>query len=78
MIKLILKINEENKKCYEEIIATKVDVQVEEIGIKATKSEKETSKILRERIGLKDNIQFINKSERKEKVNELLRELFSI
>ena len=75
MIKIILEINEAKTKTYGNVDAIRCDVDVEEIGIKATRSEIETSKLLKERIGVSQKVQLVNHSSDRGIASKILNDL---
>lgn len=78
MIKLEIEINEESSFDLDEGIATETIITINEIGRKATKSERQVLKILKKRLKLNEKIQFENLSKRKtndEIIQELLNKL---
>lgn len=75
MIKIILEINEGKTKTYGNVDAVRCDVDVQEIGIKATRSEIESSELLKERIGLSQKVQIINESSDRDIANKILNDL---
>lgn len=75
MIKIILEINETKTKTYGNVDAIRCDVDVHEIGIKATRSEKETSELLKERIGVSQKVQIVNQSSDKGIASKILNDL---
>lgn len=78
MIKLIIEINEVKNRNFSNIKATRCDVDIKEICTNVTSSENEVSDILKERIGVENKVQLVNRSKNKKDVEELLKELFSI
>lgn len=75
MIKIILEINEAKTKTYGNVNAIRCDVDVNEIGIKATRSEIETSELLKERIGVSQKVQIVNHSSDRGIASKILNDL---
>lgn len=75
MIKIILEINEGKTKTYGNVDAIRCDVDVQEIGIKATRSEIETSELLKERIGVSQKVQIVNHSSDRGIASKILNDL---
>ena len=75
MIKIILEINEAKTKNYGNVDAVRCDVDVQEIGIKATRSEIETSELLKERIGVSQKVQIVNHSSDRGIASKILNDL---
>lgn len=79
MVKIIIDINEDKKIETDEIIANKVNVHIEEIGVHATEKEMEVLKEFRKRLQVDNKHQVINKSKKdKEKtIEELLKNILN-
>lgn len=75
MIKIILEIEEESKTNYKDVTATQINVDFKEIYNKPTVGEIKSSKIIKERIGIKEKYQIINEVKKKTK-EELFEELY--
>lgn len=75
MIKIVLEINEAKTKTYGNVDAIRCDVDVKEIGIKATRSEIETSELLKERIGVSQKVQIVNHSSDRGIASKILNDL---
>lgn len=75
MIKIILEINEAKTKTYGNVDAIRCDVNVKEIGIKATRSEIETSELLKEGIGVSQKVQIVNHSSDRGIASKILNDL---
>lgn len=75
MIKIVLEINEAKTKTYGNVDAIRCDVNVKEIGIKATCSEIETSELLKERIGVSQKVQIVNHSSDRGIASKILNDL---
>ena len=75
MIKIILEINEGKTKTYGNVEAIRCDVDVQEIGIKATRSEIESSELLKERIGVSQKVQIVNHSSDRGIASKILNDL---
>lgn len=75
MIKIVLEINETKTKTYGNVDAIRCDVDVQEIGIHATRSELETSELLKERIGVSQKVQIVNHSSDKGIASKILNDL---
>ena len=80
MVEIKLKIEEKFKKDYETISGTLVEVDIEEIGKKATKNENEVTEIIKKRIYQNGKKEVINISKRKqtEDLKEFIENLLSI
>ena len=76
MVKLEITIKEINSLDYKEITAIGTEISIQEIGIKATKYEKEVSNILKKRLKVNEKLQIeSNKEELKEQFEKLLKSL---
>lgn len=75
MIKIILEINEGKTKTYGNVNTVRCDVDVQEIGIKATRSEIESSELLKERIGVSQKVQIVNHSSDRGIASKILNDL---
>lgn len=75
MIKIILEINEAKTKTYGNVDAIRCDIDIEEMGIKATRSEIETSELLKERIGVSQKVQIVNYSSDRGIASKILNDL---
>lgn len=75
MIKIILKINEGKTKTYGNVEAIRCDVDIQEIGINETRSEIESSELLKERIGVSQKVQIVNYSSDKNIGSKILNDL---
>lgn len=75
MIKIILEINEAKTKTYGNVDAIRCDVDVKEIERKATRSEIDTSELLKERIGVSQKVQIVNQSSDKGIASKILNDL---
>lgn len=76
MLKLIIKINEDKKIETRDLISTGVNLEIKEIGRKASNSEIQVSSEIRKRIN-KNNFSVINlsKKQNEEAINELIEKL---
>ena len=76
MVRLEITIKEINSLDYKEITAIGTEISIQEIGRKATKSEKEVSNILKKRLKVDEKIQVeTKKDELKEELEKLLKSL---
>lgn len=75
MIKIILEINEVKTKNYGNVNTVRCDVDIQEIGIQATRSEIESSELLKERIGFSQKVQIVNHSSDKDIASKILNDL---
>lgn len=75
MIKIILEINEIKNKRYNETKATLCHLDIDEIKINETYSEKRMSDIIKERIGVEQKVQIINESSDRDIANKILNDL---
>lgn len=76
MVKLEITIKEINSLDFKEITAIGTEISIQEIGIKATKYEKEVSNILKKRLKIDEKLQIeSNKEELKEQLENLLKSL---
>lgn len=76
MIRLEITIKEINSLDYEEITAIGTEISIQEIGRKATKSEKEVSNILKKRLKVDEKLQFESENEKiKKAIEEILKSL---
>ena len=76
MIKLEITIKEINSLDYKEINAIGTEISIQEIGRKATKSEKEVSNILKKRLKVDEKLQFESENEKiKKAIEEILKSL---
>ena len=76
MVKLEITIKEIEPLDYKEITAIGTEIEVREIGRKATKNEKKVSNILKKRLKVDEKLQFESKDEKIKKViEEILKSL---
>ena len=77
MIKLIIKINEEISEKNDELDITEIEVHCTEIGKGATKGERYTSDLLKERMHIdkKEEIINVNSKTKEEILEQLLKSL---
>ena len=76
MIKLKITIKEINSLDFKEMTAIGTEISIQEIGRKATKSEKEVSNILKKRLKVDEKIQVeTKKDELKAELEKLLKSL---
>ena len=75
MIKIILEINEGKTKTYGNVEVIRCDVDIQEIGINETRSEIESSELLKERIGVSQKVQIVNYSSDKNIGSKILNDL---
>ena len=76
MIKLEITIKEINSLDFKEMTAIGTEISIQEIGRKATKSEKEVSNILKKRLKIDEKIQVeTKKDELKAELEKLLKSL---
>ena len=76
MVRLEITIKEINSLDYKEISAIGTEISIQEIGRKATKSEKEVSNILKKRLKVDEKIQFESENEKiKKAIEEILKSL---
>ena len=76
MVRLEITIKEINSLDYKEITVKGTEISIQEIGRKATKSEKEVSNILKKRLKVDEKIQFESENEKIKKViEEILKSL---
>ena len=76
MVKLEITIKEINSLDYKEITAIGTEISIQEIGRKATKSEKEVSNILKKCLKVDEKLQFESENEKiKKAIEEILKSL---
>lgn len=75
MIKIELTINEEKIEDYDEIVATSCGVQVKEIRIDATRSEKKCSELLKSRLKFSEKTQLIDETKSQDAFEKILKRL---
>ncbi len=76
MVRLEITIKEINSLDYKEITAIGTEISIQEIGRKATKSEKEVSNILKKRLKVDEKLQFESENEKiKKAIEEILKSL---
>ena len=76
MVRLEITIKEINSLYYKEITGIGTEISIQEIGRKATKSEKEVSNILKKRLKVDEKLQFESENEKIKKViEEILKSL---
>lgn len=76
MVRLEITIKEINSLDYKEISAIGTEISIQEIGRKATKSEKEVSNILKKRLKVDEKLQFESENEKiKKAIEEILKSL---
>lgn len=76
MVRLEITIKEINSLEYKEIIAKGTEISIQEIGRKATKSEKEVSNILKKRLKVDEKLEFESENEKiKKAIEEILKSL---
>lgn len=79
MIEIKIKIEEKEAKEIKNKVAKRIDCQITQEGKNYTKGEKEVADIIEERLHLKNNIEVIDKTKKKEvNFEELLNKLFSL
>ena len=77
MIKIVLEIKEETNKKFKDFTCVGLNVGIEEQQLNATEGELKGSKLIREKLGVKQKVQVVNEC-KNERINKLLNELFSI
>ena len=76
MVKLEITIKEINSLDFKEMTAIGTEISIQEIGIKATKNEKEVSNILKKRLKVDEKFQVeTKKDELREELEKLLKSL---
>ena len=76
MVRLEITIKEINSLDYKEITEIGTEISIQEIGRKATKSEKEVSNILKKRLKVDEKLQFESENEKiKKAIEEILKSL---
>lgn len=79
MIEIKIKIEEKETKEHKEKIAKRIECRIIQEGKNYTKGEKEVAEIIEDRLHLKNNIEVIDKTKKKEvDFEELLNKLFSL
>lgn len=79
MLEIKIKIEEKETKEHKEKIAKRIECQITQEGKNYTKGEKEVADIIEDRLHLKNNIEIIDKTKKKEvELEELLNKLFSL
>lgn len=79
MIEIKIKIEEKEVKEIKDKLAKKIECQITQEGKNYTKGEKEVAEIIEDRVHLKNNIEVIDKTKKKEvDFEELLNKLFSL
>lgn len=79
MIEIKIKIEEKDTKEVKEKIAKRIECQITQEGRNYTKGEKEVAEIIEDRLHLKNNVEIIDKTKKKEvDFEELLNKLFSL
>ena len=79
MIEIKIKIEEKEAKEIKNKLAKRIECQIVQEGKNYTKGEKEVADIIEDRLNLKNNIEVIDKTKKKEvEFEELLNKLFSL
>lgn len=79
MIKITIKIEEKEMKEIKNKIAKRIECEIIKDGINTTRGEREVADMLEDRLHLKNNIEVIDKTKKKEvDFEELLNKLFSL
>ena len=79
MIKITIKIEEKEVKEIKDKLAKRIECEIIKDGINATRGEREVAELLEERIKIKDNMEVIDKTSKKEiGLDELLNKIFSL
>lgn len=79
MIEIKIKIEEKESKEIKEKVCKKIECKITQEGKNYTKGEKEVADIIEDRLHLKNNIEVIDKTKKKEvDFEELLNKLFSL
>ena len=79
MVRLEITIKEINSLDYKEITAIGTEISIQEIGRKATKSEKEVSNILKKRLKVDEKLQYESENEKiKKAIEEILKKFIII
>lgn len=79
MIEIKIKIEEKESKEIKEKVCKKIECKITQEGKNYTKGEKEVADIIEDRLHLKNNIEVIDKTKKKEvEFEELLNKLFSL
>ena len=77
MVKIVLEIEEKSKQSFKDLTALCVDVNIIEIAKNVTKAEIESSRLLKNRLGVENKTQIVNNC-RNEQNKELVEILQSI
>jgi len=75
MIKLTIKINEDNIQDFEKVIATALNVSIKEKGRKITKGEQEALKLYKKQMGFDNNLMVVNRCKNQNNFEEIRDEL---
>ena len=77
MVKLILEIKEEETVTFKNSSAYVVgtNIAIQEIGIKATRGEKEASEYIRKKLGFEEKVQIVNLGKKNTALEELIKNL---
>lgn len=79
MIEIKIKIEEKEAKEIKNKLAKRIDCHIIQEGKNYTKGEKEVADIIEDRLHLKNNVEIIDKTKKKEvEFEELLNKLFSL
>lgn len=79
MIEIKIKIEEKEAKEIKNKLAKRIECQITQEGKNYTKGEKEVADIIEDRLHLKNNVERIDKTKKKEvEFEELLNKLFSL
>ena len=79
MIEIKIKIEEKEAKEIKNKLAERIECQITQEGKNYTKGEKEVADIIEDRLHLKNNVEIIDKTKKKEvEFEELLNKLFSL
>lgn len=79
MIEIKIKIEEKENKEIKEKVCKKIECKIIQEGKNYTKGEKEVADMLEDRLHLKNNVEIIDKTKKKEvEFEELLNKLFSL
>lgn len=75
MIKIELTINEEQVKEFGDVVGFECEVQVKETRIDATRTEKECSEIIKDRLRVTEKMQLIDKTKSQDAFEKILKHL---
>lgn len=79
MIEIKIKIEEKEAKEIKNKLAKRIECEITQEGKNYTKGEKEVADIIEDRLHIKNNIEIIDKTKKKEvDLEELLNKLFSL